>query len=189
MRNWRTYGGIAAVLAAVTVGGVVLHIKASGNFYAITDHEAYRSDQLNREQFVKYINRYGIKSVLNLRGRNPSRQWYQDEIAVCQELGVQHYDIAFSAKAAPTPDQEQRLMSIFRTAPRPIWIHCLHGADRSGLVAAMWKEMVDGRPKAEAAKQLSVRFGHVPFFGTEAMDNYFESWNPPAESAWRSPSD
>ncbi|MGO9611667.1 MAG: hypothetical protein ACLPX5_01335 [Dissulfurispiraceae bacterium] len=57
-------------------------------------------------------------------------------------------------------------------------IHCKTGADRSGLVAAMWKTLIDKEPKDEAARQLSILYGHLSIGDTAAMDDFFEKWNP-----------
>lgn len=51
-------------------------------------------------------------------------------------------------------------------------------ADRSGLVAAMWKVIVDREPKSEAEKQISILYGHIPIGKTSAMDRFFERWIP-----------
>ena len=42
----------------------------------------------------------------------------------------------------------------------------------------MWKVFVDKQPKAEARKQLSIFYGHVPIGKTIAMDRFFQSWDP-----------
>ena len=49
----------------------------------------------------------------------------------------------------------------------------------SGLVAAMWKVIVDKEPKSEAGKQLSILYGHLPIGKTTATDHFFENWTPP----------
>ena len=154
-------------------------IEEQDNFHAITKGEAYRSAQMDRDELKHCIKKYNIKSILNLRGENPDASWYTEELKVSAEQNVKHYDIALSASREPTGKDVQRLMEIFKSAPRPILIHCKGGADRSGLVAAMWKEAVDKEPKSEAGKQLSVLYGHIPIGKTSAIDRFFENWNPP----------
>jgi len=46
------------------------------------------------------------------------------------------------------------------------------------LAAALWKVTVDREPKSRAKKQLSLRFGHMPFGPTTALDNFFAEWQP-----------
>lgn len=156
-----------------------LYLRLSNNFHPITPGEAYRSAQLGSEHLEKYIKQYGIKSVLNLRDENPNdAPWYKDEVNTGAKNNIVHYDVALSAKREPTSQDVKKLMEIFKTAPRPILIHCKAGSDRSGLVAAMWKVVVDKETKPEAEKQLSLLFGHLPFGQTAAMDRFFNNWKP-----------
>ncbi|OGP23536.1 MAG: protein tyrosine phosphatase [Deltaproteobacteria bacterium GWB2_55_19] len=149
----------------------------SSNFHTVTAGEAYRSAQPDRDDIEYYIREYGIRSILNLRGENSDKQWYIDEIKVSAEHNVKHYDLALSAEREPTDEEAQRLMDIFRNAPRPILMHCMSGADRTGLVSAMWKEAVDNKTKTEAEKELSIWFGHIPIGKTAAMDRFFDKWS------------
>jgi protein tyrosine/serine phosphatase len=57
-----------------------------------------------------------------------------------------------------------------------VLIHCQSGADRTGLVAAIYEYAVAARPAEEAEEQLSLRYGHVPYLWsrTGAMDRSFE---------------
>jgi protein tyrosine/serine phosphatase len=67
------------------------------------------------------------------------------------------------------------LISLLRQAPKPVLIHCLGGADRSGLVSALYLFAIEGRSPGEAAKELSIWTGHVPLIRPKvtAMDNSF----------------
>lgn len=164
------------LIPALALGAYLLYVGISDNFHPITQGEAYRSAQLSGDELAGRIQRHGIKSVLNLRGENPKAQWYLDEIEVCRRLGVQHYDVRLSEALEPADDELAELQRIMREAPRPLLLHCRHGADRSGLVAAMWKLYIDSEPMDSAAKQLSLKFGHVPVGKTTAMDRAFTRW-------------
>lgn len=166
------------ILILVLAGGYIFSVVDQGNFHAITEGEAYRSAQLDRNELAYYIRRYNIKSILNLRGTNPDHDWYREELAVSAEQRVKHYDIALSSKKEPAENDVKQLTEIFREAPRPVLVHCQSGADRTGLVAAMWKVVIDHESKSEAEKQLSVFYGHVPLGGSVAMDKFFEKWQP-----------
>jgi protein tyrosine/serine phosphatase len=174
MRKWL----LTAVLPLLLTTGYILYLTATGNFHTITPGEAYRSAQLDSPRLEHYIRKYGIRSVVNLRGRFADEAWYINEIKTCSQLGVKHYDLELSALHEPDPSQVQQLLGIFKTAPRPVLIHCQGGADRSGLVAAMWKVIVDKQTKANAEKQLTIWDGHIPIRGTVAMDRFYEKWIP-----------
>ena len=56
-------------------------------------------------------------------------------------------------------------------APKPILIHCESGADRTGLVSALYR-LSRGQPLAVAEQELSPRYGHFTVFvpRSAAMD-------------------
>ncbi|NIA09084.1 MAG: protein tyrosine phosphatase [Nitrospiraceae bacterium] len=164
-------------LVLFIVIGRVIYLEEQGNFHTITQGEAYRSAQMDRDELEYYIPKFGIKSVINLRGRHPKKEWWKIEEDVCQRLGVRHFDIAMSASKAPSPAKIRLLLTIFQTAPRPVLVHCKAGSDRSGLAAAIWKVVIDKEPKSEAKKQLSIVYGHLPFGSTQALDDFFDKWN------------
>ncbi len=180
-RTFKSFLIIPALLLLLTAG-YFLYAEEQGNFHAITPGEAYRSGQLDRDELKYYINKHHIKSIINLRGKNPGTAWYMEELKVSAENGAAHFDLPLSASHEPGEEDVRKLMEIFMQAPRPVLIHCQGGADRSGLAAAMWKVIVDKEPKAEAGKQLSILYEHIPIGKTSAMDSFFRKWNYPAVS-------
>jgi protein tyrosine/serine phosphatase len=156
----------------------LLYMEEQGNFHAITYGEAYRSAILDRDELEHYIQKYEIKSIVNLLGHHPNKLWYREEIEVSVDHNIKHYDVSLTATREPSDEEAGKLVEIFKSAPRPVLIHCKGGADRSGLAAAMWKVIVNKEPKSEAAKELSILYGHIPIGKTVAMDRFFKNWNP-----------
>jgi undecaprenyl-diphosphatase len=171
-----------AVVLLLPAGYFGVYMQVQGNFHPITAGEAYRSAKLDRDKLEYFVTKYDIKSIVNLTGEHPRKPWYREEIQVSAENHVKHYDIRLSATHEPTEEDARKLVEIFKTAPRPVLIHCKGGSDRSGLVAAMWKVIVDKEPKSQAGKQLSLLYGHFPIGKTSAMDHFFEHWDPTLQS-------
>jgi len=170
---------VAALSLVILLGGsYFVYMDEQGNFHPITRGEAYRSAILDRDELEHYVRNYNIKSIVNLLGKHPNESWYQEEMEVSADHNVRHYDLSLPATREPTEEDAQELVEIYKTAPRPVLVHCKAGADRSGLAAAMWKVIVDKEPKSEAAKELSILYGHIPIGKTIAMDHFFEKWNP-----------
>jgi len=148
----------------------------TGNFHVVTKGEAYRSGQLNKDRLIACIKKYKLKSILNLRGKEQGALWYDDELKICSDFDIQHYDVALSATREISEENIEYMVNVFQSAPRPILIHCLAGADRSGFAAALWKVVVDKETEKEAQKQLSIIYGHLPFVKTKAMDKSFKKY-------------
>jgi protein tyrosine/serine phosphatase len=177
-RRWRILIAAVVLLMLPPAGYFGVYMQVQGNFHPITAGEAYRSAKLDRDQLEYYIKKYNIKSIVNLLGEDPRKTWYREELQVSAEHNIKHYDIELSATHEPTEEDARKLVEIFKTAPRPVLIHCKGGSDRSGLAAAMWKVVVDKESKSEAQKQLSILYGHFPFGKTSAMDHFFDHWDP-----------
>lgn len=166
---------VAVALPTVSFAGYCGALIYSGNFHAVADGVLYRSAQLSKEQFAASIRQYRIKSILNLRGAHPHEAWYDDEVAAAQENGAAHYDIALSSKRFVGDEQMEQILALLRDAPKPLLIHCKSGADRSGLVAALYRYSIEHADAAEADRQLSLAYGHFPYLTskTGAMDDSF----------------
>ncbi|HTV88939.1 MAG TPA: dual specificity protein phosphatase family protein [Stellaceae bacterium] len=155
-----------------TYCGIIIY---DGNFHAVQPGVLYRSAQMSRGELEMFARRYGIKAVLNLRGAHAGEAWYDGEIAAVRDLGIAHYDYPISAKRVVTRPQIEQILAIVRRAPKPLLIHCRSGADRSGLVAALYDYAIRGESTAEADRQLSLAYGHFPYLASRsgAMDDSF----------------
>ena len=169
---------LAAGLSGGAYAGYCGVLIATGNFHEVAPGALYRAAQMDGPTLDATLAAHGIRAVLNLRGANPDSDWYRDEIAVAARRGVAHYDIPLSARRPLSAPEMARLLNILRTAPKPLLIHCRSGADRSGLVAALYRYAVAHDPAAEAARELSLRYGHFPYLTspTGAMDASFAAF-------------
>lgn len=166
---------IAITLAGA--GGYYVLVEAGGNFHIVGSADLYRSRQLSGPELERAIAAHRIRSVLNLRGRHPGTDWYDNEIAVSAARNVAHYDYALSAGRRVTRAQLEEILQVIRDAPKPILIHCEGGADRTGLVSAAYL-FSRGARADDARRELSLRYGHFPHLGsaTRAMDESFAAY-------------
>jgi len=166
------YAFVTVVLTAVAYIG---YFKVYGNFHQV-DRELYRSAQLFEFNMPYYIKKYGIKSILNLRGPKPSKKWYQDELRISKELNVSHYDYHIRESDRLPIERMEEIVDIMRQAPKPLLVHCKAGADRTSLASALYRYAIKRDP--DAASQISILYGHFPWLGspTKAMDESFEDF-------------
>ncbi len=158
------------------------------NFYEVQAGQLYRSAQMSTVSFEKYIQKYGIKTVINLRGASPGEPWYEQEADLMKQLNVLHINIPMSAKRLPHRQDLLTLLDAFQNAPRPILIHCKEGADRTGEASALWQMLYMGKSKEQAMSMLSPKYGHFAslmpakdyFIQTvwQGLDWAYQSYNP-----------
>jgi protein tyrosine/serine phosphatase len=163
------------VFFGLPLGGYTLYTVATGNFHEVVAGHVFRSAQLSKAELTGKIQRHGIKSVLNLRGKNAGRDWYDDEIEVCKKDGVVHYDVPLSAGKDVSVKRMDALVTILKKAPKPLLIHCESGADRAAFGAALYHLAVEGKSASEADNELTIWYGHLPLILREvqAMDRSF----------------
>ena len=122
----------------------------------------YRSAQLSSSELSNFVNKHGIKTVINLRGRNEDQSWWQDEKITTESLGIKFYNIRTSADKFASKKKISKLLWIYDNAPKPILIHCKSGRDRTGEAAALWVWDKMGGSTKKALKELSfVKYQHI----------------------------
>src|SRR3954468_9809922 len=87
-----------APLARVVATGLILgtlmacaaelgRMVVARNRHVVVPGRVYRTAQLTPTQLEAFLHRYGVRTVVNLRGR-PFDPWYGDEMRATQALGI-----------------------------------------------------------------------------------------------------
>jgi protein tyrosine/serine phosphatase len=169
-----------ALFASAAAGGYYSVVKAAGNMHVVVADELYRSAQPSADQIADYSRRYGIKTIVNLRGGHTGEAWYDSELSEARALGIAHVDFRMAARKDLTEAQAADLVGLLEGVEKPVLIHCDDGAGRTGLAAALYVAAVKKLGENAAEDQLSVRFGNIPLPLTSAfvMDRSFEALEP-----------
>lgn len=84
VKFWQIRVVRAAVVTVCFIALIVVvqlwYLEEQGNFHPITQSEAYRSAQLDRNELEHYIRKFKIRSIINLRDENSSETWYEEEV-------------------------------------------------------------------------------------------------------------
>ena len=142
-----------------------------GNFGTVIPGKLYRGGHPTPPRLRRLTRRYGLTSVINLRGATGSGSYHLSRDAA-EKLGLQHHDLAMESRGAPHRDRILRLLEIFRNLPGPALLHCKSGADRAGLAAGLCV-LFDGGSANDALRQLSWRYGHIRQARTGVLDAFF----------------
>jgi protein tyrosine/serine phosphatase len=134
----------------------------------------WRSSQPLPIQFP-WIVRRGIRTVVNLRGKNDSG-WYVLEAEMCRKHGIAMVD--FTTKSRDTPSKEliHGAKRLFETIAYPALMHCKSGADRAGLMGVLYRILHEGRSLDEAMEQLHIKYGHMRHAKVGMIDYFFEQY-------------
>jgi hypothetical protein len=94
---------IAAFIACCA--GIVRYL---GNAHVVDEGKLYRSARLERHQLEQVIRKFGIKSILNVRGEASGESWYENEISLSKNLHLTHFDYGLSASEFGDDRPDQR---------------------------------------------------------------------------------
>lgn len=128
-----------------------IKVKDARNCYRLSP-ELYRSGQPGGDGF-KALEKLGLKSVLNLRE-------YHSDADEAKHTGLRLYRIKLAAGKVTREELMDCLLVISR-APKPVLVHCWHGSDRTGIVCAAYRIVMQGWTPEKALEELmDERFGH-----------------------------
>ncbi len=134
----------------------------------------YRSNHPNHERLEDLV-ALGVTKVLNLRGAT-IHSHYNFEVESCTKLGLDLVDIPLSARRAPSVELLQTVMDELEKLDAPTLMHCKSGADRTGLVSAIYILHILKGPVEDAKKMLSFRYLHLKFTSTGILDYIIEMY-------------
>ncbi len=142
-----------------------------GNFGVVIPGRLYRCNHPTPMRLRALTKRYGLTTVINLRGATGTGSYHLSRDAAAK-LGIEYHDLSLESRGAPHRDRILRLMRLFRSAPGPVLVHCKSGADRAGLASGLCL-LFEGGSANDALRQLSWRFGHIKQARTGILDAFF----------------
>ena len=136
--------------------------------------DCYRSSHPMPYQ-LRAAARAGVRSVLSLRGDETHIGSNLLEIEACRELGLVLAHQPIGSRDPPERWQLERIDQLLRELPRPLLIHCKSGADRAGLVSAIYLLVHKNQPLDVAERELSFwHHGHIKQAKTGVLDHFLE---------------
>ena len=140
------------------------------NTYKVSP-KLYRASQPSPSH-IRQAAALGIKTVLNLRGERDCASYILEEEA-CRRHGVTLVNFPISSRDVPKVESLKRAKEIFENIEYPALLHCKSGADRAGLMSALYMLVHEGVPVEEAMKQLHWKYGHFKQAKTGILDHFF----------------
>jgi tyrosine-protein phosphatase SIW14 len=124
------------------------------NFGRINEHY-YRGAQPKGHDFAD-LAALGVKTVIDLADEGDKA-----EEANARAAGMRFIRIPMTTHIAPTPDVIGKFLAIVNDpANQPVYVHCMGGRHRTGVMTAIYRMTADGwRPSQAFAEMKQYRFG------------------------------
>jgi protein tyrosine/serine phosphatase len=148
------------------------------NLHPVVEGKIYRAAQPTPWQLKRLVEKYGLRSVINLRGAKPHRPVWALEKRACDEAGVKLVDVSIFSRRIPDDRILTALKEAFEEAEYPALMHCKAGADRSSLASVLYLHWMEGVPLKEAmAKHLRFwPYGYIRNSGAGVISAFFEAF-------------
>lgn len=124
---------------------IPIQLKGVGNFYRVNNN-LYRSGQPT-EEGMKNLEKIGIKTIINLRAFYTDTDEIKGTALLKEELSINAWWIK-------DEDIIHVLQIIEKKENGPFLIHCSYGADRTGVVIAMYRIVEQGWSREEAIEEM-----------------------------------
>ncbi|MHC4192976.1 MAG: fused DSP-PTPase phosphatase/NAD kinase-like protein [Planctomycetota bacterium] len=125
------------------------------NFHKVSA-DLYRGAQPS-EEGMRQLEGLGIKTVVNLRLLHSDREAIENTGLEYEHIGMEPWDV--------DGDEVISFLKIVGDANRtPVFVHCRRGADRTGLVCAVYRVVVQGWSRDEAIEEMTE--GGFGFYST-----------------------
>src|SRR6266542_1419701 len=96
------------------------HAVFACNVHVVIPGAVYRCSQPSGDDLKWLVRKYGIRTVINLRGFREQQPWYVDECRAANRLGVSVEDISLSAGHLPPVQEVRRLVEILDRSEYPV---------------------------------------------------------------------
>lgn len=163
-RVWKHILLVAGLTVFLITAWKQSFFRMTQNFYEVFPGKFYRSAQLTPVEMKEMIERYGIKTVVSLRGAPRNSFWVPGQVALLEKMGVAFKAVWWTTDNTPDKDQLLSYLEILRTAEYPILVHCRTGADRTGEATAIYAMDYMNEAREEAIDDhLSFKYWHIRF--------------------------
>jgi len=123
-----------------------INLPGVPNFHKVSDN-LYRGAQPTKEGF-RQLKKAGIKTVVNLRSIHSDRSKIKD-------VNLNYHHISMTAWHPEEKDVVEFLKITADPNFAPVFVHCQRGADRTGMMCAIYRVAVQDWTKDEAIEEMT----------------------------------
>ena len=143
--------------------------KELPNFHLVSAR-LYRGAQ-PRIGGIQKLASLGINTIINLRDDDKRAEAEGKEVTAA---GLHYFNVPFARLGRPTDEQVEQVLSLINAPENGVvFVHCEHGADRTGTAIAVYRIRFDGWT-GEQAKAEAKRYGLK--FWQRGMKDYISDY-------------
>jgi tyrosine-protein phosphatase SIW14 len=123
---------------------------------------------LPTEKGMKKLKELGIKTIVNIES---NQRRIEQERAWAKKFKIDFISIPMDWQTTPSDEMVNEVLThMLNLKKHPVYLHCRHGKDRTGLLAGLYRVEVQGWEPEKAYREM-LEIGFDP--GYIALKNYF----------------
>jgi tyrosine-protein phosphatase SIW14 len=157
--------------AAAGVGVQESQEKVLPNFHQVNEH-LYRGAQ-PLSGGMRTLAAKGIKTIINLRGEDEGTRGEERD---ARDAGLRYFNVPMDGLSRPTDEQVEKVLALINDSQNwPVFVHCNHGKDRTGMIIACYRISHDGWT-SENAKREAKHYGlsWIQFGMKDYIKDYYD---------------
>jgi protein tyrosine phosphatase (PTP) superfamily phosphohydrolase (DUF442 family) len=112
---------------------------------------------------MRELKKLGIKTIINLRANH-------SDLELLGDTGLNYIYIPMTAWSPGNDDVIRFLKAVTDPANQPVFLHCMHGADRTGTLTAIYRMAVMDWPREKAISEMKEGgFGYHSLWNTSLI--------------------
>ena len=148
----RVRSGTIALLAALTLSmSAAAQTIGIDNFAKVSDTYFRGAQPVGRD--YADLEALGVKTVINLIGDEDGAA--ADERAAVEQHGMRYVHIPMSTRRAPTDGELATFLAVVNESTgQPVYVHCVGGRHRTGVMTAVYRMTRDGFTADQAFREM-----------------------------------
>jgi len=110
---------------------------------------------------LRRLKSMGVRTIIDLR---IERRGQAEEAAAAKRLGLNRLRLPMGREAPTSGQVKTFLATLADPTQRPVFVHCQHGADRTGAMVGIWRVTQQGWAFPQTWTEMR-RYGFKPYLG------------------------
>ena len=120
-----------------------------------------------------------IKTVLNLRGDDSGREWFEEERAAVAAIDARWVHLRISGRKTPRPEDVEFLLDLMEDQSAwPIVAHCIGGVHRTGWTVALYRIQYQGWAPERAIAEMEEHWFDWTTSDRSAIKSFLRAYRP-----------
>lgn len=178
------WAAIVVLLAWGAYAGLIRPNLFPRNFGVVEEGKIYRTAALTPGATRNLVEKYGIKTIIDLGGFDKKPALAQVAQNTSEALGVKRYVFELNGDGTGNPNAYVAALRVMNDpANQPVLVHCSAGAQRTSACVILYRHIVQGKDFS-AVYHEAYEHDHDPG-SNRAMGPYLLDWSDRIERAYR----